>query len=618
MIFTDLREKEIENVLEDSDIGDFVPSDDDFGDPEYLPQIVRELASDSSSEDDEANEPNELEPDVSTSFIRGRSRGTSGRSSRGVPSRRRRQRVRHSVTPSTSGSTHAEWTQQEFHPSYPILAEPSYVPNDTDSFSKLDLFRQYIDDDLLNICVEKTNQTAVKLSGQSLNLTLSELKLYIGLSLIMASINYPILRMYWMERWKFVMISDQMSRNRYQQLRNSLKFVFDDDFTPEEKAKDKLYKVRPLINRVQKGCQQQNKSQNLSIDEMIIPFTGSCGIKQYCPGKPNPVGLKAFVLAKPNGVVCDFHIYQGTTTYPEYDNTSFGLAEKAILSLADQLVPGHVLYFDRYFSSQKLADELSSRGILCSGTLMKNRIPHGCQLKDDRSLKEEGRGSCHVLVRPDKKVAVTKWFDNKPVIFMSTLEAEEISDFCSRWCKSTKRYVTVLRPQVVREYNKNMGGVDLADRLLAVCPNRYKTNKWTQRLFSHMIDLCVSNAWLEYKISEIKKGTPKRKILMLREFKLQLGEDMIDEVNINNRPVEEFSDDNELENQPRKRGKPSVVPLPSKKRRTFEAKHLPNVDEKQSRCRSCHYNKTHFKCTTCNIYLCITKRRNCYYDFHNC
>lgn len=435
--------------------------------------------------------------------------------------------------------------------------------------------------------------------------------------MIIASINYPILRMYWSKRWLIPIVADNMSRNRFQQLRNSLKFVFDDDITPEEKARDKLFKMRPLIDHIQKGCRLQEKDQFMCVDEMIIPFTGTCGIRQYCPGKPHPTGLKAFVLANSNGVVCDIDIYQGITTYPQYENTDFGLAEKAVLALADPLVPGHVLYFDRYFTSQKLADELYNRGIRCSGTLMKNRIPRGCQLKDDRIMKSEGRGSTHVVVRPDGKMAVTKWYDNKPVIFLSTIEAEEKSDFCQRWCKKTKRYLTITRPQVVREYNKKMGGVDLADRLLAVCPNRYKTNKWTQRFLSHMIDLAVSNSWLVFKKDEIKRGVQVKKILMLREFKLQLGEDILQEIHLsrNNRESSDDSEQNQNQNIPRRRGRPTAT-LPTLKRRTSEAKHMPILEEKQSRCRSCHYNKTHFKCSTCNVNLCLTKQRNCFADFH--
>lgn len=85
--------------------------------------------------------------------------------------------------------------------------------------------------------------------------------------------------------------------------------------------------------------------------------------------------MKAFVLANPDGTVCDFIVYQGNTTYPDYDDSSFGQGEKAVLKLTESLVPGHLVYFDRYFTSTKLIDELKRKGLQSTGTLMRNRIP---------------------------------------------------------------------------------------------------------------------------------------------------------------------------------------------------------------------------------------------------
>lgn len=105
------------------------------------------------------------------------------------------------------------------------------------------------------------------------------------------------------------------------------------------------------------------------------------------------------------------------------------------------MVPGHTLYFDRYFTTERLVDELKKKGIGCSGTIMKNRIPRDVRplLEEDKILKKRGRGSSHVVVKGNDEMAVTQWYDNKPVTFLSSVEAVEESDYCQRWCKQSKR-----------------------------------------------------------------------------------------------------------------------------------------------------------------------------------
>lgn len=624
---------------EDNNDGDYV---DDGTDDEFLPdnRMDSETTSNSSSElssaDDSPSQDSQREGQghgrISTGrgrISRGRSsrgrssrgrgsRGSSrGRSNRGISSRDRGRNVPIEDEIDISLNNNREWQAKSFAPSIGPLSEPSYAPIDTTNFTKEQYFQEYIDDEIINLMVEKTNQMYIYKTGKSLHLTYVECKTFLGITMMMSCLNYPYIRMYWETRWRIALISDAMTRDRYFQLRTTLKVVFDPDITHEEKKRDRLWKVRPIITRILQGCHKQVKEQHISIDEMIIPFSGSCGIKQYCPNKPNPVGLKAFVLANPNGIVCDFTVYQGDTTYPEDRAAGFGLGESAVLNLTRTLVPGHVLYFDRYFTSVKLAEELIRRGFQCAGTIMKNRIPNALktELPDDREMKSQGRGSSVVFVNSSDTVAVTKWYDNKPVTLLSTVYGIDPEDECRRWCKRDKEYQNIRRPIVVKNYNNNMGGVDLADRMLAVCPSRARTNKWTIRFVSHMLDLSASNAWILFRKTELEKGVSLKKIASLRQWKMEIAENMIDNYL---REEEMTLDENSMyeEESRKKRGRPAVVPLPSQLRR-LNGPHLPIFVGVSNRCRQPGCNKrTTAKCSSCDMALCLTSNRNCYMLFH--
>lgn len=179
----------------------------------------------------------------------------------------------------------------------------------------------------------------------------------------MSSLGFPKIRMFWEKDYKVPIVSNAMSRDRFFLIRKSIKVVFDNDVPNEVRQNDRVWKVRPLIDRVLKGCMEQPRDQYICVDEMMIPFSGACGLKQYVPNKPNPVGIKVFVLANPNGIVCDFAVYQGKTTFPTESSQGFSLGESAVLHLSRSLVPGHTMYMDRYFLTVKLAVELLNRGI---------------------------------------------------------------------------------------------------------------------------------------------------------------------------------------------------------------------------------------------------------------
>lgn len=64
--------------------------------------------------------------------------------------------------------------------------------------------------------------------------------------------------------------------------------------------------------------------------------------------------------------------------------------------------------------------------------------------------------------------------------------------------KKNKEYSAVDFPHIVKDYNKHMGGADLMYGLIGRYHIRMKTSEWTNRVFYHLIDVAMVNAYIFY------------------------------------------------------------------------------------------------------------------------
>ena len=111
--------------------------------------------------------------------------------------------------------------------------------------------------------------------------------------------------------------------------------------------------------------------------------------------------------------------------------------------------------------------ELKSLGIFTTATIRANRIA-GCPLKYEEDLKKEGRGSSSYRSDANSGIVLVQWFDNKSVQLVSTYSSPVTSGTVKRWDQSSKRHILVPCPENVKDYNSAIGGVDLADMLIAL------------------------------------------------------------------------------------------------------------------------------------------------------
>ncbi|KAH8325447.1 hypothetical protein KR074_003062, partial [Drosophila pseudoananassae] len=80
------------------------------------------------------------------------------------------------------------------------------------------------------------------------------------------------------------------------------------------------------------------------------------------------------------------------------------------------------------------------------------------------------------------------------------------------------RLIEVDCPQIIREYNAHMGGVDLMDGLMGRYHIRAKTQDAMTGIFYHLVDMAATNAYVLYRrIKKENKSTDK--LLELPEFR---------------------------------------------------------------------------------------------------
>ena len=98
-----------------------------------------------------------------------------------------------------------------------------------------------------------------------------------------------------------------------------------------------------------------------------------------------------------------------------------------------------------------------------------------------------------------------------------------------RRCKKEKKKKNDIPcPQIVKQYNKSIAGVDLADIVIALYRIRCKTKHWYQKMFWYLVDIAKVNAWLLYRwhYQQYEDATKNQKSLLV--FSCEIAEALID------------------------------------------------------------------------------------------
>ncbi len=170
-----------------------------------------------------------------------------------------------------------------------------------------------------------------------------------------------------------------MSRNRFQNILWNLHVSDPDIPNPQVRMQnhDPLHLVRPLVDMMKKTFRTKYRpGKELSVDESTCPFKGRVNFKCFNPKKPNRFHIKLFMVSEAKtGYICGFNVYTGgDEKKPEKNEIT--TTTKTVLQLLESvgfLNMGHHIYFDNWYNSPELLQQLEKKKTYGCGTVRKRR-----------------------------------------------------------------------------------------------------------------------------------------------------------------------------------------------------------------------------------------------------
>ena len=403
------------------------------------------------------------------------------------------------------------WSNDPIHPQvmqYTGLSEinPDLLSLLPDEPKPLDFLTFFVHDELVEILVRETKRYAeqhlasAQLGPQSRShmwtpTNLQEMKLFLAMSMLMGVVHKPTLDMYWTKSSLFATpaFGKLMPRNRYCLILKYLHFSNNDDMPDKSDTDfDRLFKIREVYDILTSAFMMAyTPGRDVCIDEGMIRWFG-CGFRTYLPSKRAKYGMKAYKLCEDSGYTYRFQLYTGQAHAAPSDSEEHSPLERLVLHLMGGLLnQGRVLYMDNYYNSPTLAKLLYQQQTHVVGTLRMNRkgVP-----KDLAKLKLKPGD---IQFRTCDPITVLVWHDKRNVNVISTLHDASLQVVPGgKVNRQTGQLVS--KPAAVLDYNKHMGSVDKSDQMVLVNSSVRKTLKWTKKLFFHLLDLSVTNAFILY------------------------------------------------------------------------------------------------------------------------
>ena len=155
--------------------------------------------------------------------------------------------------------------------------------------------------------------------------------------------------------------------------------------------------------------------------------------------------------------------------------------------MEDFLGKGYTVYADNYYNSVKLTKHLSKNQTYICGTLRNDRRGNPNEVTKKKLKKGE------LQWRRNGTVVVSKWKDKRDVLTISNKHKAELVPV------KNKRGEVRMKPNIVRDYNNGMSGIDRSDQMMSYYQGLSKSIRCYKKIGFHFIEMFLHNAFHLYQ-----------------------------------------------------------------------------------------------------------------------
>lgn len=150
----------------------------------------------------------------------------------------------------------------------------------------------------------------------------------------------------------------------------------------------------------------------------------------------------------------------------------------------------YILYFDNFFTSLPLLEQLAAKNIHATGKVGVNRIDK-CPVTVVDVIKKQAHGTFDFKQDTTSGIVITRWNNNSVVTLASNCPGVQPAGVAKRWSRAERKCVDVPQPFVVSQYNRYMGGVDRMHQNTAAYNITIRSRKWWWALFAYLLDVAM-------------------------------------------------------------------------------------------------------------------------------